>query len=149
MIVNSARRQAFYETIKCYSVMLNTGLKIKRFPVYPVTLLLVLGIMTAAGAGNREQPAWLQQARDEARQNGYALITAPELKALYESGKVFTIIDVRPEYEYRDGHLPQANSLEFDLGDKLELTPEKQAALINLLGPDKARLIVIYCRSFA
>ena len=129
--------------------MPNSGLKIKRLPFYFLPLLLVLGILTAAGAGNREQPAWLQQARDEARQDGYALITAPELKALYDSGKDFTIVDVRPEYEYRDGHLPQANSLEFDLGDKLELTPEKQAALINLLGPDKQRMIVIYCRSFA
>jgi len=72
-----------------------------------------------------------------------------ELKAIYESGKEFTIIDVRPEYEYRDGHLPQAKGLEFDLGDKLELKPEKQEALIRLLGPDKQRLIVFYCRSFA
>ena len=129
--------------------MLWTGLKIKCLLVYPVILILVLGILTAAAADSREEPSWLQQARDEAKQDGYELITAPELKALYESGKDFTIIDVRPEYEYRDGHLPHAKSLEFDLGDKLELKPEKQAALINLLGPDKQRMIVFYCRSFA
>jgi len=117
--------------------------------VYPVTLILVIGILTAAAADSRQQPAWLQQARGEAKRDGYELITAPELKALYESGKDFTIIDVRPEYEYRDGHLSNARSLEFDLGDKLELKPEKQAALIHLLGPDKQRMIVFYCRSFA
>ena len=130
--------------------MLRTGLKIKRLFIYPVTFFLVLGIQTAAvAAGSREEPAWLQQARDEAKQDGYELITAPELKAIYESGKDFTIIDVRPEYEYRDGHLSHAKGLEFDLGDKLELKPDKQAALVNLLGPDKQHMIVIYCRSFA
>ena len=129
--------------------MLRTGLKIKRLLVYPVTFILVLAVQTAFGADSREQLAWLQQARDEAKQDGYELISAPELKALYESGKDFSIIDVRPEYEYRDGHLSHAKSLEFDLGDKLELKPDKQAALVHLLGPDKQRTIVIYCRSFA
>ena len=127
--------------------MLRIGFKIKCLLVSPVILVLVLGILTSAGS--REEPSWLQQARDEAKNDGTELISVPELKALYESGKEFTIIDVRPEYEYRDGHLPQAKGLEFDLGDKLELKPEKQEALIRLLGPDKQRLIVFYCRSFA
>jgi phage shock protein E len=127
--------------------MLRMGFKIKCLLASPVILVLVLGILTSAGS--REEPSWLQQARDEAKNDGTELISVPELKALYESGKEFTIIDVRPEYEYRDGHLPQAKGLEFDLGDKLELKPEKQEALIRLLGPDKQRLIVFYCRSFA
>jgi phage shock protein E len=127
--------------------MIGMGLKIKWLMVYPVVLTLV--IHTAAAAGSREEASWLQQARDEAKQDGYELISAPELKALYESGKDFTIMDVRPEYEYQDGHLPRAVSLEFDLGDKLELNPDKQAALTNLLGQEKQRMIVIYCRSFA
>jgi phage shock protein E len=125
--------------------MLKTGLKITCLPVSFIILILVLGILTSAG----EEPSWLQQALDEAKNDGYKLISAPELKALYESGKDFTIIDVRPEYEYRAGHLSNAKCLEFDLGDKLELKPEKQATLISLLGPDKQRLIVFYCRSFA
>jgi phage shock protein E len=124
-------------------------LKIKRLLVYPVILFLMVAVLTAAAPVSREQSAWLQQAWNEARQDGYELISIPELKALYESGKDFSIIDVRPEYEYRDGYLPHATSLEFDLGDKLELKPDKQAAFINLLGSDKQRMIVIYCRSFA
>jgi rhodanese-related sulfurtransferase len=144
--------------VEVLSVMLRIGLKNTRsnFLVwfYPLALIpilaLVLGFLTAAATGgSREEPAWLQQAMDEAKQDGYELITAPKLKALYESGKDFTIIDVRPEYEYRDGHLSNAGSLEFDLGDKLELKPEKEAALIHLLGPDKQRTVVFYCRSFA
>lgn len=137
--------------------MLRIGLKNNRnnFLVwfYPLALIpilvLVLGFLTAAATSSSQEPAWLQQAMDEAKQDGYELITAPRLKALYESRKEFTIIDVRPEYEYRDGHLSNAGSLEFDLGDKLELKPEKEAALIHLLGPDKQRTVVFYCRSFA
>jgi phage shock protein E len=127
--------------------MQRTEIKINRGLFYPAMLMLMLGFVISADG--MEEPSWLQQARDEARQDGYELITASELKALYESGKDFTIIDVRPEYEYRDGHLPHAKSLEFDLGDKLELKPDKQSAYLKLLGPDKKRTIVLYCRSFA
>jgi phage shock protein E len=127
--------------------MLKTGIKITYLLVYSVLLTLVPGILTSADS--REEPSWLQQARDESKKDGYELISAPELKALYESGKDVTIIDVRPEYEYLAGHLSKANSLEFDLGDKLEMKPEKKSSLISLLGPDKQRLVVFYCRSFA
>jgi rhodanese-related sulfurtransferase len=126
-----------------------TALKIERFLLFYMALTLIAGILTDAAAGSREEPSWLVQARDEAKQDGYELISAPELKALYDAGKDFAIIDVRPGYEYRDGHLPHAKSLEFDLGDRLELKPEKQAALRGLLGPDKQRMVVFYCRSFA
>lgn len=113
-------------------------------------VILVLGILTTAMAASPDQqPAWLLQAREEALQGGYELLSAPELKALYASGRDFTIIDVRPEYEYREGHLSRAKSLEFDLGDKLDLKPDKQEALVHLMGPEKSRLIVFYCRSFA
>jgi hypothetical protein len=135
--------------IKVDSAMPWMDLKIKRLLIYHLALILVTGILTDTAAGSREEPSWLGQARDEANQDGYELITAPELKALYDSGKDFAIIDVRPGYEYRDGHLPHAKNLEFDLGDRLELKPEKQTALIQILGPDKRRMIVFYCRSFA
>jgi rhodanese-related sulfurtransferase len=102
-----------------------------------------------ADAGQNLQPAWLQQAREEARQDGYTLISIHELKALYDSGKEFITLDVRPEYEFREGHLPRAKNIEFDLGDKLELKPDKQIALTGLLGSDKNQTIVFYCRSFA
>ena len=41
----------------------------------------------AADDGQNHQPAWLQQAREEARQDGYTLISIHELKALYDSNK--------------------------------------------------------------
>jgi len=129
--------------------MLWTGFKIKFFPVYLVVLILITGILTADSAGNLKNPAWLEQALHEAQEDGYELITVSALKAFYESEKDFTIIDVRPDYEYQEGHLAHAKNIEFDLGDRLALSQEKKEDLIELLGPDKQHTIVFYCRSFA
>ena len=93
-----------------------------------------------------ETPAWLKQAADEAEKNGYALITPDELKVLYDSGRDFLILDVRPDYEYKGGYLPKAVNLEFDLGERLR--PDKKKEFVRLLGPDKKRMVVLYCRSF-
>ena len=114
-----------------------------------LAMLLTLKGITAADDGRNQQPAWFQQAQKEAGQDGYSLITIHDLKGLYDSGKEFTIIDVRPEYEYTEGHLLNAISFEFDLGDKLELKPDKKTRFISLLGSDTRRTIVLYCRSFA
>jgi len=46
------------------------------------------------------------------------------------------------------GHIPGAVNLEFHPGDKLEFSREKRARLKELIGPDKDRPVVIYCRSF-
>lgn len=117
-------------------------------PVCAMVLLVVLGVFRLA-VGTEQPEEWLQDARIEAKQDGYQMMSSPELKTLYDSGKKFRILDVRPEYEYRNGHLPLAENLEFDLGDKLELNKDKQTAFLKLLGADKEELIVIYCRSFA
>ncbi len=94
------------------------------------------------------QPSWWGQISGEAQRDGYDLITPDSLQKMYDSGKDFLILDVRPNYEYSDGHLPKAVNLEFDPGDQLQLSPEKRGAFVKLLGPDKTRKIIIYCRSF-
>ncbi|NIR14240.1 MAG: rhodanese-like domain-containing protein, partial [Desulfobacterales bacterium] len=68
--------------------------------------------------------------------------------SLYQSGKDFKILDVRPDYEYERAHLPQAANLEFHLGERLTLDPAKRKEFEKLLGSNKDRTIVIYCRSF-
>jgi 3-mercaptopyruvate sulfurtransferase SseA len=122
--------------------------KIVRLSIHIAILVILTGI-TSADDGRNQQTSWLQQARLEANQDGYALITIHDLKVLYDSGKEFTTIDVRPEYEFHEGHLPHAISIEFDLGDKLELKSDKKLKFISLLGQNINRTIVIYCRSFA
>ncbi len=85
---------------------------------------------------------------EEAQRDGYCLVTLDDLKRLYDSREPFLILDTRAEYEYNDGHLPDAVNLEFDPGDRLRLRPEKKSTFLKLLGPDKSRKIIIYCRSF-
>ena len=120
--------------------------KAKR--LFSITFSLVLLFLFAIPTLGKEMPLWWEQAELEARREGYLLITPDELRDLYERDKPFLILDVRPDYEYKRGHLPKAANLEFHLGERLTLDPAKRNKFEELLGPDKDRLVVIYCRSF-
>ena len=113
-----------------------------------ITLLLATFLLCASTTVAEEMPLWWEQAEAEAKREGYDLITLDELESLYQSGKDFTILDVRPDYEYKRAHLPNAANLEFHLGERLTLDPAKRKEFEKLLGPIKDRTIVIYCRSF-
>jgi len=110
-------------------------------------MLVALAVLTSTAMA-ADRPSWWDGAASEAKAEGYGLITAEELNDLSDTNPDLLILDVRPDYEYRAGHLPGAVNLEFDLGDRLELKPDKRAAVKKLLGPDRNRPIVIYCRSF-
>lgn len=113
-----------------------------------ITLFLVIFLLPASITIAEDMPLWWEQAELEAEREGYTLITPDELTGLYEKDKPFLILDVRPDYEYKRGHLPKAANLEFHLGERLTLDPAKQKEFEEILGPDKDRTIVIYCRSF-
>ncbi len=111
---------------------------------YLLLFMLIPAVLYAAEG----EPVWWKQVSDEAETDGYSLVSINDLKKLYESKKPFLIIDTRTEYEYNEGYLPDAVTFEFNPGDKLQLKPEKKKAFLELLGPDKDRKIIIYCRSF-
>ena len=94
-----------------------------------------------------ENPVWWERAESIARQEGYRLVTLEQLRSLYRSDKKFLIVDVRPDYQFRGGHLPRAVQLEFDPGDRYQLKPGKRNRFADLLGPDKSRKIIIYCQN--
>jgi len=87
--------------------------------------------MEAAGYG------YLKFLFDGAQTAGYRSITAQEAKALMDSGDVF-IVDVREEYEYREGHIPNAILLPVS-----QIGPGSGESVT----PDKDAVILIYCRS--
>ena len=118
----------------------------KSFIPQLITILLVLAF--TGPTWGKENPVWWTSALAEAQKDGYALITPEEIKALIDSKKDFLMVDVRPDYEFKTGHLPGAKNFEIDLGDRLGLKPQKAGAFEQVLGGDKHRLIVIYCRSF-
>lgn len=96
----------------------------------------------------QKKPSWWPDAEIQADRDGYALLDDQGMKSLLAGKDDFLLLDARPGYEFKEGHLPGALNLEFDLGDRTMLDPAKRQAFLDLAGPDKRRPIVIYCRSF-
>ena len=123
----------------------------RRFINFAVLISLGTAVMVMAPATatfGKNPPVWWPRVQEEARESGYALITPEDLKDLINDGEELLLLDVRPDYEFRSGHLPKALNLEFHLGDRLQIGPEKKSAFQKILGPEKDRRVVIYCRSF-
>ena len=112
------------------------------------TILILLVLVFIGPSWSKDTPAWWPSALAEAQKDGYGLTTPQEIQTLYASGNDYFMVDVRPDYEFKTGHLPGAKNFEIDLGDRLELKPQKAEAFKHVLGTDKNREIVIYCRSF-
>lgn len=111
----------------------------------PWSLLAVLFL--ASQTHGADHPAWWADALVEAARDGYSLVDDHELETLRADSRV-RIMDVRPDYEFDMGHVPGAVNMEFDLGDERELSTERVRRLAELLGPDRGRTVVFYCRSF-
>ena len=112
------------------------------------TILILLLLVGIGPSWRKDNPVWWPSALAESQKDGYALTTPEEIQSLYASSNDFFMVDVRPDYEFKTGHLPMAKNFEIDLGDRLELKPQKADAFKKVLGADKNRGIVIYCRSF-
>ncbi|MBS5433381.1 MAG: rhodanese-like domain-containing protein [Firmicutes bacterium] len=77
------------------------------------------------------------QAGKNETEAGYMSITAEEAKERMDEEADYIILDVRTEEEYAAGHIPGAVLLpDYEVSKKAE----------SLL-PDKAQLILVYCRS--
>ncbi|MCF8041862.1 MAG: redoxin domain-containing protein [Desulfarculaceae bacterium] len=111
-------------------------------------LLLFLLAVFAPSAHASQTPAWWAQVQSEAKHGGYQIIDGKQLKAQLASKPAPVLLDVRPDYEYAQAHIPGALNLEFHLGDRTTLDPAKAKRLAQLVGPDKNRPLIIYCRSF-
>jgi rhodanese-related sulfurtransferase len=87
----------------------------------------------------------------EMKRGGYDLIATAELKELIDSGKDVLVVDTMPfEASYRKQHVPGAVQFLFPIPDmavwdKKETDGRTAEDYANLLGPDKAKTIVVYC----
>ncbi|MGE4291210.1 MAG: rhodanese-like domain-containing protein [Desulfovibrio sp.] len=87
----------------------------------------------------------------EVQRGGYDLISTEELKALMDKGEDMLVVDTMPfEDSYKKSHVPGAVQFLFPIPDMNEWNAEEtggktQADYEALLGPDKDKLIVVYC----
>jgi len=117
-----------------------------------VSLMALPSPSTGDDQGNRDSkenvPLWWADTEKRAESGGYKLISLQELKALIQSEKEVVLLDTRPDYEYKEGHVPGARNFEFHLGHRSRLESERAEAFKALVGEDRNRLIVTYCRNF-
>ena len=93
----------------------------KRFLLMLLTLALPFGCAGCSHGGSAT----------------YDQISGAEAKALMDSESGYVIIDARTQEEYDQGHIPGAILIpEYEIADRAE----KEL-------PDKAQLILVYCRS--
>ncbi|HSV92738.1 MAG TPA: rhodanese-like domain-containing protein [Desulfobacterales bacterium] len=120
------------------------------------TLIGVLVWFGTAAAADRfeEEFAWEKIAiglQQQTAAGGYRLVGTEELKAWIDAGKQPLIVDTMPyEDSYKKEHVPGAKQFLFPIPDMKvwdakETGGQSEQNYLQLLGPDKNRLIVIYC----
>jgi len=119
-----------------------------RFISSIALMLLALCLFSTRPASASDEEIWWSSAINDAKRDGYKLIDTKDLAVLVESNTDVLILDVRADYEFEAGRLPNSSNLEFDLGDRMDLSQKKRDSLEELAGQNKKRQLVIYCRSF-
>lgn len=102
---------------------------------------------SAPSGASAPSEARFPRSAQQAALDGYRLIDQAGLRGLLAQNPPPLLIDTRPDYEFRQGSIPGAQNLPFEPGEAHGLSPAKREALARLLGPDKERVVVVYCRA--
>jgi len=124
-----------------------------KMKVFGILLLVSLFVLGLAGSSMAE---WGSKELDtekiavnllkEVERGGYKVVTTAELKGWVDQKKDMLIVDTMPyEDSYKKQHVPGAVQMEFPIPELTQLDENKKAEFEKLLGPNKDRLIVIYC----
>jgi rhodanese-related sulfurtransferase len=82
----------------------------------------------------------------EVVKGGYKIVSTEELKGWIDQKKDMLIVDTMPyEDSYKKQHVPGAVQFEFPKEEVANLDDKTKAAFEKILGPNKDRLIIIYC----
>lgn len=113
-----------------------------------ITFMLALTGISFAQWGSKEletEKIAVNFAREVVR-GGYKIVSTEELKAWIDSKKNMLIVDTMPyEDSYKKQHVPSAVQFEFPKEEVTNLDDKTKAAFEKVLGPNKDRVIVIYC----
>ncbi|MCP4688741.1 MAG: rhodanese-like domain-containing protein [Desulfobacterales bacterium] len=131
---------------------------VKSFLIPAVIGLFIMGLASPAAAlfGNKfekevEKEKGAVKLLREVQRGGYDIVATEDLKGWIDQGKKMLIIDTMPyEASYKKGHIPGAAQFLFPIPDmktwdSRETDGKSKADFEALLGPDKERVIVIYC----
>ena len=121
-----------------------------------VILGVTLGLINPAVAQNKfekevEKEAGAVKLAREVLRGAYGLVTTSELKGWIDDGKEMIIVDTMPyEASYKKAHVPGAVQFLFPIPDMKdwntgETDGKTSADYEALLGPDKNRIVVVYC----
>jgi rhodanese-related sulfurtransferase len=82
----------------------------------------------------------------EMMDGGYRAVNAVDLKKWTDAKKDMLIVDTMPfDTSYKKRHIPGAVQIEFPIPEMKEMDDSKKAEFVKILGPNKDRLIVLYC----
>jgi rhodanese-related sulfurtransferase len=82
----------------------------------------------------------------EVERGEYKIVSTEELKGWMDQKKDMLIVDTMPyEDSFKKQHVPGAAQFEFPIPEVTKLDNKTKAAFEKLLGPNKDKLIVIYC----
>jgi len=82
----------------------------------------------------------------EVAKGGYKIVSTEELKGWIDQKKDMLIVDTMPyEDSYKKQHVPGSVQFEFPKEEVTNLDDKTKAAFEKILGPNKDRLIIIYC----
>ena len=121
-----------------------------RLLVATVGLALLSGCAGTEKIGvteaNVQTEALALKAYGEAQRGGYKLINLQDLKKRLDAKEPMLIIDTMPYADsYKKEHIPTEVQFEFPIPEMTTMSPETEKKFLDLLGPDKDRMIVVYC----
>ncbi|MCG6945239.1 MAG: rhodanese-like domain-containing protein [Deltaproteobacteria bacterium] len=86
------------------------------------------------------------KAASEKERGSYKLISLKDLKAKLDAKEDVLVVDTMPyEASYKKQHIPTAVQFEFPIPEMTTVDPEMEKQYADLLGPDKDKVIVVYC----
>jgi len=113
----------------------------------PLHALLLLCVVVSAAPGQEARPLWWADMQAEAQAHGYHLLETDVATV----GPEFLVLDVRPDYEFRGGHVAGAHNVEFpptDAAGDAQAIAAALAEVVALAEGTMDRPVAVYCRSF-
>ena len=82
----------------------------------------------------------------EKERGGYELMSLKDLKAKLDAQQEMIIVDTMPyDDSYKKQHIPTAVNFVFPIPEMTTIDPAMEKQYADLLGPNKDKMIVVYC----